>query len=109
MPWNILAHSKLLYVREAPPHALDQMMMNVPSRNKCRLPHIRADGTHSMPAIPTPKRKYPVSSAIFVNLTTKTKESVIVFAARIGPRDVAKIATTERIMRITSRFHSGQF
>jgi hypothetical protein len=62
-----------------------------------------------MPAIPTPKRKYPVSSATFVNLTTKTKESVMVFAARIGPRDVAKIETTERIRRITSRFHSGQF
>ena len=44
-----------------------------------------------------------------MNLVTKTKESVMVFAARIGPRDVAKIETTERIMRMISRFHSGQF
>ena len=84
-------------------------MMNVPSRNRWRLPHTRADGTHNIPATPTPKRKYPVSSAIAVNLTTKTKERVIVFAARIGPRDVANMETTQRITRMISRFHNGQF
>jgi len=62
-----------------------------------------------MPAMPTPKRKYPVRTAIFVNLTTNTIDNVKVFAARIGPRDVAKIETTERMMRIMSRFHRGQF
>jgi hypothetical protein len=44
-----------------------------------------------------------------VNFVTKTKERVMVFAARIGPKDVAKIETIERIMRMISRFHSGQF
>jgi hypothetical protein len=83
--------------------------MIVPRRNKCRLPHIRADGTHSVPAIPTPKRKYPVRTAILVKLTTKINDNVKVFAARMGPRDVAKIETTERMRRIISRFQSGQF
>ena len=62
-----------------------------------------------MPAIPTPKRKYPVRMAIFVNLISKTNDNVKVFAARMGPREVAKIETTERMRRITSRFHRGQF
>ncbi len=73
------------------------------------MPQILADGTHKMPAIPTPKRKYPVRMAIFVNFRENIRERVRVFAAKIGPRDVAKIETTERMRRITSRFQSGQF
>lgn len=70
---------------------------------------MRADGTHSMPATPTPKRNHPVRSATFVNLREKYNDNVIVLAARIGPSEVAKMLTIERMSRIRSRFHSGQF
>ena len=48
-------------------------------------------------------------SAIFVNSIEKTRDRVKVFAARIGPRDVAKTDVTESTIMMTSRFHSGQF
>jgi len=84
-------------------------MRTVPTRNRCRLPHILAEGTNSIPATPTPKRKYPVRIAIFVNGRLKYKDRVKVFAARIGPRQVANIETRDRMRRIMSRFHKGQF
>jgi hypothetical protein len=54
-------------------------------------------------------RKYPVSIAINVNGTSKMRESVKVLAARMGPREVAKTEVRQRMLRIKSRFHKGQF
>lgn len=108
-PWNILAQRRLAWLREAPPHALDPISRTVPRRNKCLLPQILADGTANMPATPTPRRKYPVSSAICVNFVLKNRDSVRVLAASMGPRDVAKTEVRDRITRIASRFHKGQF
>jgi hypothetical protein len=85
------------------------MISNVPKRNKCLFPHILAEGTANMPATPTPSKKYPVRIATWSNSREKYNDKVIVFAASIGPRQVAKIETTERMTRITSRFHRGQF
>jgi hypothetical protein len=44
-----------------------------------------------------------------VNASSKNKESVKVFAARMGPRQVAKTEVNDRMTRMTSRFHKGQF
>jgi hypothetical protein len=93
----------------APPHALEKMTITVPIRNKCLFPHILPEGTKKIAATPTPSRKYPVKIAIFVNASSKCNDKVKVLAARIGPREVAKIETTERMRRIISRFHRGQF
>jgi len=46
---------------------------------------------------------------MLLNLVLKSRDNVKVFAARIGPSEVAKIETTERIVIIMSRFHRGQF
>ena len=93
----------------APPHALENIIITVPIRNKCLLPHILPEGTKNIAATPTPSRKYPVRIAIFVNASSKCNDKVKVLAARIGPRDVAKIETSERMKSIKSRFHKGQF
>jgi hypothetical protein len=77
--------------------------------SRCLFPQTLADGTANMPAMPTPSRKYPVKTAICVKGVLKTRESVRVLAARIGPREVAKTEVTERMMRMTSRFQRGQF
>jgi hypothetical protein len=88
---------------------LEKIMMKIPRRYRCLFPHTLADGTKNMAEAPTPKRKYPVSLAICVNGVLKYRESVMVFAARIGPRQVAKMETMARIKSMPSRFHSGQF
>lgn len=44
-----------------------------------------------------------------MTVTPYATDSDKVFAARMGPSAVAKIAVTDNINIITSRFHSGQF
>jgi hypothetical protein len=90
-------------------------MITVPRMNKCLFPQTLADGTKNIAEAPTPKRKYPVSLAICVNgmlqlhKSLKYKDNETVFAARIGPRQVANTETVERTKRMRSRFHNGQF
>jgi hypothetical protein len=93
----------------APPQILDIIKITVPIKNKCLFPHILADGTKNIDAIATPSKYHPVRIAILVNLRRKYKDKVKVFAARMGPRQVAKIETMDRIVTIRSRFHNGQF
>ena len=59
-------------------------------------------------AQPTPSRYQPVSSATPVKGMMKSKVSVRVLAAKMGPREVAKMAVRDRTKVIRSRFHSGQ-
>jgi hypothetical protein len=62
-----------------------------------------------MAATPVPRSKYPVRTAIFVKGSSKCSDRVKVLAARIEPKQVAKIEMKERMKRMTSRFHKGQF
>jgi hypothetical protein len=82
---------------------------NVPNKKRCLFPHILADATQSILEIPTPNRKYPVNRAMYVNGSPNQSDSVKVFAASIGPKDVAKTETIDRITTIISRFQRGQF
>lgn len=47
--------------------------------------------------------------AIFEKGSSKYSDSVMVFAARIGPSAVARMATRAITSRVISRFHKGQF
>ena len=69
---------------------------------------MRLDGTKKKPATPTPSKKYPVSRATAVMSLDIHSERVMVLAARMGPRLVAKMAVMERMKVMRSRFHSGQ-
>lgn len=81
----------------------------MPMRKRCRLPQIRPDGTKKMAPAPAPSRKYPVSRATLVKSLEKRREMVMVLAARIGPRAVARMPAKQRVKVMRSRLHSGQF
>ena len=61
------------------------------------------------PATPTPRRWYPVSSAVWVNGFKNQSDKVIVFAASNGDSVDAMREMRHRMKSMTSRFHSGQF
>lgn len=62
-----------------------------------------------MAAMPVPRSRYPVRTAIFVNERSKWNDRVKVLAARIEPKQVAKIETRERRKRMISRLSKDQF
>src|SRR5689334_17519554 len=85
------------------------MTMTVPSRYKCRFPHILARGTMRKPANATPSKWYPVSKAISVKFLWNRRVRVKVSAARRGERVAAITEAMERIRTMRSRCHIGQF
>lgn len=50
-----------------------------------------------------------MSKATDVNVVSKIVATIIVLLARMGPREVAKIAARDRMKVMRSRRHSGQF
>ncbi len=77
--------------------------MMVPRRNRWRFPQIRLEGTKKKPAMPHPSRKYPVRIATRVNSTLNHSDKVMVFAARMGPSAVAKMAVSDGMNVMRSR------
>lgn len=78
-------------------------------RNKCRFPQMRPDGTKKIAPAPQPSKKYPVNRATFVKSFEKSRDIVIVLAARIGPSAVARIPAKQSRKVIRSRRKSDQF
>ena len=109
MPWKTRDAIMLSMLwRDAPPQAEAATSKTVPNTNMWRLPQMRPEGTTMKAAAPTPKRYQPVSSATPVKGMMKSKVRVRVLAARMGPREVAKMAVRDRTKVMRSRFHSGQ-
>lgn len=62
-----------------------------------------------MAPAPQPSRKYPVSRATLVKSFEKSSAIVMVLAARMGPRAVARMPAKQSRKVMRSRRHSGQF